>query len=207
MIAILLDGFLTGLFLQLAIGPVFLYILNISLQRTVIDGLVAVIAVTIVDYIYITLSVMGVGKLLEKPKTKLFLGIISSIVLVIFGIVMISSAISPNLIDLTNTDDRSSLISSFISVFILTISSPLTIVFWTGLFASKAIEKGYTKKQLISFGIAAGSATLIFLGLSVLLFSLIRTSIPAILLLVLNIIVGSLLIVYGIVRLINNIRS
>jgi len=207
MIAILLDGFLTGLLLQLAIGPVFLYILNISLQRTVIDGLVAVIAVTIVDYIYITLSVMGVGKLLEKPKTKLFLGIISSIVLVIFGIVMISSAISPNLIDLTNTDDRSSLISSFISVFILTISSPLTIVFWTGLFASKAIEKGYTKKQLISFGIAAGSATLIFLGLSVLLFSLIRTSIPAIYLLVLNIIVGSLLIVYGIVRLINNIRS
>jgi threonine/homoserine/homoserine lactone efflux protein len=206
MIPILMDGFLTGLFLQLAIGPVFLYILNISLQRSVADGFVAVLAVTIVDYIYITSAILGVGKLLEKPKAKLYLGLISSIVLILFGIVMIISAINPDTIDLPNTEGGTSIFASFISVFILTISSPLTIVFWTGLFASKAIEKEYSKKQLLIFGIAAGSATLLFLGSSVLLFSLIRSSIPSGLLLILNIAVGSILIIYGTVRLIKIIK-
>ena len=70
MVAIILNGFLTGLILQIAIGPVFFFILNISLQKTVIDGLFAVIAVTLVDYIFIALAVLGVGKLLERQKRK-----------------------------------------------------------------------------------------------------------------------------------------
>lgn len=85
MVSIMLNGFLTGLLLQIAIGPVFFFILNISLQKTVIDGFFAVIAVTLVDYIFIALAVLGVGKLLEKHKIKLTLGITSSIVLILFG--------------------------------------------------------------------------------------------------------------------------
>lgn len=64
------NGLLTGLLLQLAIGPVFFLIVNITLQRTVLDGFVAVLAVTIVDYLYITLALIGVGKLLQKKKFK-----------------------------------------------------------------------------------------------------------------------------------------
>ena len=49
------NGLVTGLFLQLAIGPVFFFIVNLSLQKTIWDGLTAVLAVTIVDYTAITL--------------------------------------------------------------------------------------------------------------------------------------------------------
>ena len=70
--------------LQIAIGPVFFFILNICLQRSVIDGLFAVAAVTLVDYFFIALAVLGVGKLLEKPKIKFALGISSSIILILF---------------------------------------------------------------------------------------------------------------------------
>ena len=202
MAAVLLNGFLTGLILQIAIGPVFFFILNISLQRTVIDGLFAVTAVTLADYIFIALAVLGVGRLLEKPKTKLALGIISSLVLILFGIIMILSINQSNQIGNPNNLIESNYISSFISAFLLTISSPLTIVFWTSLFATKAIEKGYAQKELICFGIAAGLATLVFLGTSVTLLSIVRTSIPFVLLKILNTAVGLLLIVYGVVRLV-----
>ena len=201
MISIMFSGFLTGLLLQIAIGPVFFFILNISLQRTVIDGLFAVIAVTIVDYIFITLAVIGVWKLLEKPKIKLGLGITSSIVLILFGIIMILTIKQNNFDNISNVYFESNYISSFISTFLLTISSPLTIVFWTSLFATKAIERGYAKNQLIFFGIAAGLATLVFLGSSVILLSIIRASIPLALLKILNTAVGLLLIIYGIARL------
>jgi threonine/homoserine/homoserine lactone efflux protein len=71
------NGITTGLFLQLAIGPVFFYITNLTLQRSIYDGLIAVLAVTIVDYLYITISILGIGKLLEKNKIKIILSIFS----------------------------------------------------------------------------------------------------------------------------------
>lgn len=201
MASILLNGFLTGLLLQIAIGPVFFFILNISLQRTIIDGLIAVTAVTLVDYLFIILAVLGVGKVLERPKAKFISGITSSIVLVLFGIVMILSIKQSSAGNIAAIPIESDYISSFMSTFLLTISSPLTIVFWTSLFAAKAIENGYDKNQLIFFGMAAGASTFVFLGFSVSLFSMFRASIPTTLLILLNTAVGSLLIIYGLIRL------
>lgn len=207
MVSIILSGFLTGLLLQIAIGPVFIFILNISLQKTVIDGLFAVLAVTIVDYIFIALAVLGVGKLLEKPKIKLGLGITSSVVLIIFGIIMILAIKQNNFDNISNTYLESNYLSSFISAFLLTISSPLTIVFWTGLFAARTIEKGYTQKQLLFFGIAAGLATFVFLGSSVTLLSILKASIPIMFLTISNLTVGIVLILYGMVRLFRIVRN
>ena len=197
----MLNGFLTGLILQIAIGPVFFYILNLSLQRTVTDGLFAVLAVTIVDYIFIALAVLGVGKLLEKHRIKFILGIISSLVLILFGAIMILSINRSSGISNPNVLVESNYTASFISAFLLTISSPLTIVFWTSLFAAKAIENGYAQMELVFFGATAGLATLLFLGASVTLLSIFRASIPLTLLGVLNSAVGSLLIIYGTIRL------
>lgn len=47
---VFVNGLLTGLTLQAAIGPVFFFIVNLALQRSFYDGLVAVAAVTLVDY-------------------------------------------------------------------------------------------------------------------------------------------------------------
>ena len=199
--SIMLHGFLTGMLLQIAIGPVFFFILNIALQRTITDGLFAVLAVTLVDYLFIALAVLGVGKLLEKLKIKFVLGVVSSIVLVGFGVVMILSIEPTDMGNNTRAMLSSNYTKSFLSAFVLTISSPLTIVFWTSLFAAKAIEKGYAKKELVVFGFAAGLATCVFLGCAVGLFATIRTSIPFNLLRSCNLAVGTLLVAYGGIRL------
>jgi threonine/homoserine/homoserine lactone efflux protein len=199
------NGLLTGLTLQLAIGPVFFYIINLTLQKTTLDGFVAVIGVTLADYVYITLAILGIGELLKKEKIKKIFGIISSIVLIIFGIYIIKSILDVNIQDTVNVNSIS-LFSSFISTFILTISSPLTIVLFTGLFATKAVEYNYTKKELFIFGFSTGLATFIFMGISVILFSLIKGSVPLVLIQVMNIIVGSLLIGYGGLRLVKILK-
>ena len=203
---IILNGFFAGLLLQVALGPVFFFILNIALQKTLADGLFAALAVTLVDYIYISLAILGIGKLLEKKRIKFILGIISSVVLAIFGIVMITSITEVTANTISDGTVNSDYFSSFLSAFILTISSPLTIVFWTSLFATKAIEKQYIKKQLVLFGISAGLATLIFLGLSVIVFSFIKLSTPIIIIKILNIMVGILLMIYGVIRFIKVIK-
>src|SRR5208337_139778 len=83
-LAILLDGFVTGLLLQIAIGPVFFFILNTTVQKTILDGFLAVLAVTLVDCFYIFLAAIGVGRLLGRPKVKLVLQILGSVVLIAF---------------------------------------------------------------------------------------------------------------------------
>ena len=200
------NGLSTGLLLQLAVGPVFFFIINLTLQRSILDGLVAVLAVTIVDYFYITLAILGIGKLLEKKKVKRVFGIVSSIVLIIFGGIIIKDVIGSD-ISVGVDAVSSNLLTSFMSVFFLTISSPMTIVFFTSLFATKALEYNYTKQELIIFGLSTGSATFIFLGTSVILFSLLGGAIPIIIIKILNFCVGILLIGYGIVRLVKILKN
>ena len=199
------NGLTTGLILQLAVGPVFFFIMSLVLSISFLNGIAGVIAVTLVDYFYITLAIFGIGKLLENKKVKKIFGAISSIVLAIFGIIIIKSVGAG--IGTSSTVISSSLFSSFASVFILTISSPMTIVFFTSLFTTKALEYNYTKKELIIFGLGTGLATFLFMGLAAIIFSLIKGSIPTVLVQILNFMVGGLLIGYGVVRLVKIFRT
>ena len=194
-------GLLTGLVLQLAVGPVFFLILSISVQRPLGDAVWAVVAVTSVDYLYISLAILGIGKLLEKKKIRYFFGTLGAAVLSVFGAAMVVSAVRTMSEGVPNGVSTSGHVSSFVSAFVLTICSPLTIVFWTSLFASKATEYRYTSRELLQFGLSAGLATPLFLGLSVALFSFLGHAIPSVVIAFLNASVGVTLILYGVLRL------
>lgn len=194
------DGLYTGFLIQLAIGPIFFYIINLSLQKTLFDGLMGVLAATVVTYIYIALSAFGIGKMLEKEKVKKIFGIVSSIVLIIFGGIIIWEAINTG--DIKMVVNTTNPFASFTSVFLLAISNPLSVVFFTGLFSTKAIEYNYTKNELYFFGLGTGLSTLIFMGGAVLMFSFLRGVIPLIVMQALNILVGGLVIGYGVIRLV-----
>lgn len=203
---VLKNGLVTGLILQLAIGPVFFFIANLTIQKTIFDGLAGVLAVTVVDYLYITLSVFGIGKLLENKKIKKTFGILSSFVLAIFGIIMIKNSIDIR-VTTQSISNSANLFSSFASVFLLTISSPMTIIFFTSLFTAKAVEYNYTKKELLIFGFGTGMATFLFMGISVLIFSFIKEGISPILTQILNFVVGCVLIGYGTFRVVKIFRK
>ncbi len=200
---IIRNGLLTGLVLQLAVGPVFFFIVNLPLQKSFFDGLIAVLAVTLVDYLYITFALLGVGKMLEKKKLKKILGFFSSLVLILFGGIMIKGLSAVAIFDNGGTvPAASNLLKSFSAAFFLTLSNPMTIVFFTGLFVAKAVEYNYEKRELFTFGLATGAATFIFLGGAVMLVAFVGNRIPFIVVQLLNGLVGILLIGYGIVRLV-----
>lgn len=195
------DGIITGLFLQFALGPVFFYILGITMDSDAINSLSAVLAVTLADYIFIVLSLLGVGKLLQEDKKKRLFGLISSALLILFGVMILYKGI---MFEATHAHGAGSMawtpVRSFTSCFILTISSPLTIVFWGSIFSAKAIEKGYLKNELVLFGLAAGASTFIFLFSVMTGLSFFKSAIPPGLVQMLNCGVGLLLITYGITR-------
>jgi len=200
---IFFNGLGTGMLLQLAIGPVFFFIANLSLQKTVIDGLAGVAAVTLVDYLYIILAILGIGKFIQKPRVKKIFNVVGPLILIIFGIITFKSAlvsVDKELVSIL----PSSPWTSFLAAFLLTISNPMGIIFWTGLFASKVTELNYTKSQLGIFGFATGLATFLFMGAAVIILSGFGSQIPMSAVRGLNILVGALLVYYGINRLVKN---
>lgn len=200
MIKPLLEGILTGLFLQLALGPIFFYILGITADSGYVNALWAIAAVTLADYIYIVLSLIGIGQFLKKNRFKTVFEFISSLMLLLFGLMLVyKSIIFINEPGHPHTLIRTPL-NSFISCFILTISSPFTIILWSSVFSAKAMEKNYQKKELAMFGLGTGSATFIFLSVTMMGFYMIKSGISDTIVQILNCIVGIILTSYGITR-------
>lgn len=200
MLKVIRQGLFTGLVLQLAIGPVFFYIMHLTLKLSPLDGVAGVLGAMVADYIYIAAAILGVGSMLEKGKVRHFLGLVGSLVLLLFGAFMIISAFETGNQDALGFAGSSHPASSFLGVFFLTLSSPLTILFWSGLFAARAVERNYTRRELAIFGFSAGLMTLAFNGLAVGLVSLTKGGIPQGFVSISNILVGALLVFYAFCR-------
>ena len=203
----IIKGFLTGLVLQLAIGPVFIYVINTALQYGPATGIVAVIAVTMADYLYIILAIAGAGNLLRTNSIKNILSLLSALVLVTFGLLIIRKGIG---FDITCNDALPvgvNAMSIFTSAFVLTVSNPLTIVFWTGMFTSGTIEHSSVKKDLPVFGLSAGLATPVFLSSCVIVLSFVKTMLPLPVFRYLNMMAGFIIILYGISRITGIFRN
>lgn len=195
----LVNGFLTGLFLQLAIGPIFFLVLSIAAESDLPVAWAGVLGVALADYIYISLSILGIAKLIDHPKVKKVFGIVSAAIIIAFGFYMLWGSLRSA--DGTSISGERTAGNAFMTCFFLTLSSPLTLFFWSSVFAAKAIEKNYGKRDITLFGAGAGLSTLLFLGAAVTIVSLANASLPENFALVFNIIVASVMIGYGIFRL------
>jgi len=191
-------GFLFGLLLQLAVGPICLYVLQASISEGIVYAELVVLAVTLVDALYIMLAVLGAAVLLQGRMTRMVLKIFGAIVLFLFGaIIVLSGLFKTNLVPQFNLSTPVIFYNPFYNGLILTAANPLTIIFWTGLFSSRISEDGLSKREIIYFSIGCALSTLLFLTVIALLASQLKTVLPDTVITALNIVVGLLLIYFA----------
>lgn len=200
-------GLATGLLLQIAIGPVFFLVLGINLSGGFFLALAGIVAVTLVDCLYMALSILGLARLLKEEKYRRPFGILSSLVLLIFGLYFLVSSLSTSGAGSPGPAKDWTLVESFLACLVLTGSSPLTVVFWAGIFASKASSEGYQARQLVFFGLGAGTSTFLFLSLAMLALSYLGAVIPKAVMVALNVVVAVLLLIYALRGLFKVIKS
>ena len=194
------DGLKFGMLLQLAVGPMCLMVFNTAKNVSFLVALSLVLAIALVDAFYILLAGLGVSKLIEKKNVKAILKIVGSLVLAIFGLNIILNVFNINLIPGLNLKPNTANI--FIQGLILTLSNPITIVFWGSVLTTKIIDDGLKKKELFIFSIGLVSATLFFLTFIAVLGTILSGFIPESISNVLNVIVGLLIIFFGIKMLV-----
>lgn len=199
----ILRGFKFGMILQLAVGPISLYILQVALTAGVRQGLKGTVGVTLVDGLFIVAAILGIGSLLNKnTHVKKYLKYFGGMVLIVFGVSTILGVFDISFLPRFSYSKFSLLTSNASSVFIkaviMTAANPLTIVFWAGVFSSKMAEDGMTKTMMYLFGLGAVLSTLICLTSLTLLGSLLSVAINEEILLWMNLAVGLLLVGFGI---------
>jgi len=191
-------GFKFGMLLQLAIGPVCLMVFNTSATYGFFVGLSIVLAISLVDGLYITLSGLGIAAIINKDKIKSGVKIFGSIVLLWFGASTITGAFGVNLLPDFKLFSDATNKNIFIQGLLLTASNPLTIIFWGGVFSTQVAENNLTKKELVLFGFGCVLSTVFFLTIVSFLGSGISSFLPQAIIKILNVMVGIVLIYFGI---------
>ncbi|MDD4074593.1 MAG: LysE family transporter [Eubacteriales bacterium] len=184
--------------LQLAVGPMCLLVFNRSAAHGLLTGMTLVAAITLADMLYILLSALGVSALMEKESVQLPVRIIGALVLVLFGLNMVCGALGVSIlpdISLFPQDNRQGF---FLRGLLLTLSNPLTIIFWSGVFTTQIIDNHYNRIQLRWFGAGCVLATVFFLSLIAILGTLISGFLSESAMKLLNIFVGCFIIYSGI---------
>ena len=184
--------------LQIAIGPVSLFILTTAINSNFLNSFLAVLAVALVDAIYITLALLGTVSFLKNEKNALVFKWLSALILILFGINILINTFGMRLFPNFNILNTGISNSSFIYAFILTLSSPLTILFWVGIFSERIAEKQYKNKDLYYFALGCLSSTLIFLTSLSFIGSTFHYILPAMMITGLNVIAGITMIYFGI---------
>ncbi|MFT3985358.1 MAG: LysE family transporter [Lachnospiraceae bacterium] len=193
-----LKGLRFGMLLQLAIGPMCLMVFNTSTTNGFIYGLQLVLAIAIIDALYIALSCVGVAAIINKAKVKAAIKLVGCLVLVLFGVNIISGvfdfAFLPHIVLFSSTSSE----NLFFQGLLLTASNPLTIIFWSGMFSTQMIENKWNKRQLFFFALGCVMATIIFLTAVAFLGSILSGFLPQLIVQFLNAAVGIVLIFFGI---------
>ena len=205
MYKILWNGFKFGTLLQIAIGPICLFIFKTAASAGFVSAESAAAGVTFADAVYVLAAIWGVGSLIENSSSaKKYFKYFGSIVLIFFGLSIILEASGISLIHSINLIKQNSSESAFIKAMLLTLSNPLTIVFWAGVFSAKISERKTSRKDIYLFGLGAVISTLFFMSLTALAGKLTGIFVPVSAIMILNIIVGAVLIIFGIKTAIKN---
>jgi len=194
-------GFRFGMLLQIAIGPVCIFIFQNSVALGLIPALQGVLGVALTDGTEIVLAILGAAILLDKrPKLKKAIGIISGAVVIFFGVNSILSA--------TETVNLLPRLSEnmFVAAFCLAASNPLTIIFWSGIFTSRIAAGDMNKEDMWVFGTGCVLSTLFFLSVVALVGSCTTMVIPSQLIKILNIVSGTAILAFGVKSIIKTIK-
>ncbi len=194
----ILKGIKFGMLLQLAVGPMCVMVFQTSATYGLLISLSLVLAIAIVDAIYIALSGLGTAAILNNNKVKFAIKIFGCIVLVLFGANTIAGAFHLSLLPSITLFSNISGRSIFAQGLLLTASNPLTIIFWSGVFSTQIIEHNYNNRQLFFFGFGCVLSTLCFLSLIAILGTVISGFLSQNIIEFLNICVGIILIYFGI---------
>ncbi|MGG1218006.1 LysE family transporter [Priestia endophytica] len=155
--SVFLSYIFLGLSLAAPIGPVNAAQLDKGIKGGFLHAWFVGLGAMVVDVLYMMLVYLGVVQFLEAPFMKTFLWLFGFFVLTYTGI---ESLIGAGKLELNQKRGNETLAKSFMAGFFMSLSNPLTILFWLGIYgsvlANTATTYGFNQLLLYSGAIILG---------------------------------------------------
>ncbi|MED2971965.1 LysE family transporter [Fictibacillus sp. B-59209] len=158
---ILLKYMLLGLSLAAPIGPINAAQMDKGIRSGFWHAWMVGLGATTADAIYMALVYMGLVHFLDAPVIKAFLWLFGCFVLIYTGI---ESFQSSGVMVLSKKQGSEKTWRCFLSGFFMSLTNPLTILFWLGIYGSVLAETAstYHKQQLFLISGAIFSGILLW---------------------------------------------
>lgn len=142
-----------GLSLAAPIGPINAAQMNQGIKNGFLHSWVIGLGSIVAELFFIVAVFFGVVHFLEIEFIKTFLWLFGAFVLIYTGI---ESMMSSQDIQVNNSRNKESLSKTFTSGFLISISNPLSILFWLGIYGSVLANtiNQYDQVHLVIYGIA-----------------------------------------------------
>ncbi|WP_449619860.1 LysE family transporter [Robertmurraya sp. Marseille-Q9965] len=159
-ISLLFGYIVLGFTLAAPIGPVNSARLDKGIKHGFWHAWLVGIGSMLADGIFMLMVYLGMVHFLEIPIVQVFLWLFGGFVLIYSGI---ESIIGAGSIALTDSRGKDSLFKCFITGFVMSITSPLSILFWLGIYGSVLAKTAQVNgpESLLIY------SSMIFLGLIV----------------------------------------
>lgn len=146
---IFISYIILGLSLAAPIGPINAAQLDKGIRNGFWHSWLVGVGAMLADVVYMVLVFLGVGYFLNTPIVQTFLWLFGCFILLYTGI---ESIISARIINRSSSRGEETLARCFYSGFFMSLSNPLTILFWLGIYGSvlaKTAASAGTERLLI----------------------------------------------------------
>ncbi len=190
------NGILTGLVTAFVIGPAFFALLQTSIEKGVRSGILMALGISLSDTLYITLTYFGISSLSENAKFRIFLAMVGGVMMLVFGIRLITKQVS-HIGSGIHIHDSTTTFWKISKGFILNGINPFVLLYWIGVVSLATVHWEYRHIQAFVYFVTL-LATILTTDIGkAYLAHRIRTSITPRLMKIINRVVGIVFIALG----------
>ncbi len=195
---IIFNGFKLGIVLAFLIGPVFFTIIQTSVERGFKNGVIVSLGVSLSDILYVAICYFGLVQFINEPGFRQYLAYAGGGILILFGLYHLFVKSRKNIQTALEVEGSKKMYRYFVKGFIINGLSPMVLIFWIGTISVASLDFGYSRGY--EFFIFFSMVLVTVLATDILkayLADKLRRLITRRLMMIMNIIVGVCLMVFG----------
>ena len=149
----MLSGLGAGLVLAIMSGPVFFALLQTSIEKGFVAGVLFALGVVISDSMYFLIAYFGLSqiKLQGGSDIQEILGLVGGVIIIIFGIQLLRKRPQLNAQETPPTASRNSLMRSLGKAFLLNGLNPFVLFYWASIVGALGSEYHFDQKSIFAF--------------------------------------------------------
>ncbi|MCF8235411.1 MAG: LysE family translocator [Bacteroidales bacterium] len=148
------EGIVLGLTLSIVFGfgPALFALIQTSMHRGFFSGVLLAIGIFLSDVALVALCFFGAYKLVSSDQNKMIFGLVSGIILIIFGIVTFTRNVKITGNNQQQNNDAPGPVTFLLKGFFLNIANPFVWIFWMGVVVTvTANYEGHVERLVVFF--------------------------------------------------------